>query len=272
MRAFTLTAFAAAAAVAGGLPCADATAQWSTAVDRGLPRSSNGEPDLSAPAPRTADGKTDLSGIWLTVSDFEPPISVEHIPLPRYFVNVAADLKPEEVPMQPWAAELFQQRLQDQGRSSPLAYCKPSGVPMFVTVPLPYKIVQTPDLILMLHEENADFRQIFMDGRKPVEDALPRWLGYSTGRWDGDDLVVTTTGITEHSWLDGMGHPHTEQLRVTERFRRLDLGHLEVEVTLDDPGAYTKPITYTVSATLLPDQDLLEYFCTEDEKSVQHFQ
>ena len=138
--------------------------------------------------------------------------------------------------------------------------------------PLPYKIVQTPDLVLMLHEENSDFRQVFLDGREPAEDALPRWLGYSTGRWEGDTLVVTTVGITEQSWIDALGNPHTEQLRVTERFRRPSVGRLEMDITLEDPGAYTKPITYTVGATLQPDQDLLEYFCTENEKDVQHFE
>ncbi|HEX7062236.1 MAG TPA: hypothetical protein VF200_09705 [Woeseiaceae bacterium] len=123
-----------------------------------------------------------------------------------------------------------------------------------------------------LQEENSDFRQVFLDGREPAEDALPRWLGYSTGRWEDDTLVVTTVGLTEQSWLDALGHPHTEQLRVTERFGRPSAGRLEVQVTLADPGAYTKPITYTVAATLQPDQDLLEYFCTENEKDVQHFQ
>jgi hypothetical protein len=261
-----------AAAAAALLPVPDADAQWASVADRNLPRTPSGEPDLDAPAPTTPDGEPDLSGVWLPVSDFQPPVSVEHMPLPRHFVNVAADLKPEEVPFQPWAAELFQERLADEGKSSPLAYCKPSGVPMFVAVPLPYKIIQMPELVVMLHEENSDFRQIFMDGREPVEDALPRWMGYSTGRWEGDALVVTTVGLTEQSWLDGIGHPHTEQLRVTERFRRVDAGQLEVQVTLEDPGAYTKPITYTVSAALLADQDLLEYFCTENEKSIQHFQ
>jgi hypothetical protein len=143
---------------------------------------------------------------------------------------------------------------------------------MLSSVPLPYKVVQTPSLVMVLYEENLDFRQIFLDGRKPVDDALPRWMGYSTGRWDGDELVVETVGFHDRHWLDGLGHPNTDQLHLIERWRRRDAGHLEIETTVDDPGAYTKPITYTIAATIMPDDDLLEYFCTENEKDIQHYQ
>ena len=136
---------------------------------------------------------------------------------------------------------------------------------------LPYKIVQTPSLVLVLYEENTVFRQIFLDGRKPVANPVPRWMGYSTGRWEGDELVVETVGVTDQSWLDGMGHPHTDRMRVTERFRRRAAGHLEIQTVIDDPGAYTQPFTYTVKATLVPEDDLLEYFCTENEKDAEHY-
>ncbi len=122
------------------------------------------------------------------------------------------------------------------------------------------------------YESNTDFRQVFLDGRKPVEDPLPRWMGYSTGRWDGDTLVVDTVGFVDHLWLDAIGHPNTSALHVTERFRRPDAGHLTIETTIDDPGAYTKPFTYTQPLTLQADSDLLEYYCTENEKDVQHYQ
>ena len=144
-------------------------------------------------------------------------------------------------------------------------------MPQVNAIVLPYKIVQTPSLVLVLYEENTVFRQIFLDGRKPVADPVPRWMGYSTGRWEGDELVVDTVGVTDQSWLDGMGHPHTDRMRVTERFRRRDAGHLEIQTTIDDPGAYTQPFTYTVKATLVPEDDLLEYFCTENEKDAEHY-
>ena len=137
---------------------------------------------------------------------------------------------------------------------------------------LPYKIVQTPDLVIILNEQDTVFRQIFLDGRKTVEDPVPRWLGYSTGRWDDDELVVITTGFTDQTWLDVSGHPHTESLRLTQRFRRLDAGHLEIETTVDDPDAYSQPFTFTISATVMPDDDLLEFFCTDNEISSDHYQ
>jgi hypothetical protein len=263
----------AAVAIAAFLVAAEADSQWVKVPDPTVPRTADGEPDLGAPAPRTPDGKTDLSGVWLADTDPDAaPISVEHMPLPLYFVNIAADMPFEAVPYQPWAAELFQQRLANEGRDTPTASCKPTGVPALDTAPLPYKIVQSPELVLILYEENTVFRQIFLDGREPVEDAEPRWMGYSTGRWDGDALVVETVGFNDQLWLDAMGHPHSEALRLIQRFRRSDVGHLAIETTIDDPGAYTKPITYTVTATLLPDEDLLEYFCTENEKDVEHYQ
>jgi hypothetical protein len=187
-------------------------------------------------------------------------------------IDITADLDPEDVELLPWAAELFEQRLANRGTDSPLAYCKPTGVPFVNAISLPYKIVQTPDLVIVLYEENTVFRQIFLDGRETVPDPLPRWMGYSTGNWDGDELVVETVGLTGESWLDGMGHPHSDSLRVIERFRRLDAGHLEIETTIDDRAAYRQPITYTLTATAVPDDDLLEYFCTENERSSAHYQ
>jgi hypothetical protein len=251
---------------------AGASAQWAKVRDNALPRTPDGKPDLSGRAPRTADGKIDLSGVWLPDPDPNgTPIGIEHMVFSQYFVNIAADMKPEDVPMQPWAAELMKQRLQSEGKDDPLARCKPAGLPSMNSVPLPYKIVQTPQWIGILYEENTVFRQIFLDGRQPVKDAEPRWMGYSTGKWEGDTLVVDTIGFNDRHWLDRMGHPNSDALHLIERFRRRDAGHLEIETTVDDPKAYTKPITYTQKTTLAPDQDLLEYFCAENEKDVQHF-
>jgi hypothetical protein len=263
-----------AAAVAALLVAAPAGAQWAKTPDRAIPRTTSGEADLMAPAPRMPDGKPDLSGVWMPDAEPLPP-GVQAVegdqPFPRHMINIAADLEPEDVPLQPWAAELLRQRLDSAGTTSPMAYCKPTGVPWINAIPLPYKIVQTRRLILILYEEGTVFRQIFLDGRKPVEDAVPRWMGYSTGQWDGDQLVVETVGLTDQSWLDGMGHPHSDRLRIIERFRRHDAGHLSIATTIDDPGAYTRPMTYTITTTAVPDEDLLEYFCTENEKSSPNY-
>ena len=258
--------------LAAGVFASAAHGQWERARDASVRWSREGTPALSAPAPRVR-GKLDLSGTWAPDSEPLPPDipSIEgELPLPRYMIDIAADLKPEEVPFQPWAAEFFSARL-EKGEESPIAYCKPTGVPWINSIVLPYKIVQTSRLLLVLYEENTVFRQIFLDGRRPVERPVPRWMGYSTGRWEGDELIVDTVGFNDQSWLDGVGHPHTERLHVIERFRRPDAGHLEIETTVDDPGAYTKPIVFTVKATLVTEDDLLEYFCTENEKDAERY-
>jgi len=211
---------------------------------------------------------TDPAGLPPGIQTVE---SITGLNAPRYFVDVTADLKPTEVPFQPAAAAAFVQRLQNQGRDDPGAHCKPAGVPAVTNLPIPFKIVQTPGLIVILHEEGSVFRQVFLDSRETVADPQPRWMGYSTGKWEGDTLIVDTVGFNNKSWLDRMGHTHSEAMRVTERFRRRDFGHLEIEVTIDDPKTYTKPIKYLQKATIVPDEDLLEYFCTENEKDVQHY-
>ena len=261
--------------VATAFAACSAEAQWKRAPDASLKRAADGAVDLNSPAPR-AGGRVDLSGVWL--ADAEPVakeagLQIEgDMPFARYFINVLADVPPEQAPMQPWAAEVFQKRLESGGIDDPVAHCKPSGVPILDTIPLPLKIVQMPSAVFILYEENTVFRQIFLDSSRPVEGAVPRYMGYSTGAWDGDTLVVDTVGLSDHHWLDAMGHPLTDRLHLTERFRRRDAGHLEIEVTVDDPGAYTRPFSYTIKSTLLPDEDLLEYFCTDNEKDAQHYQ
>ena len=260
----------AAAVVALLIFASTASAQWTKDPASPIPQTREGKPNLSARAPKTQGGKIDLSGVWLP--DVDPKgtlLSVENQGFSQYFINIAADLKQDAVPIQPSAQALLMQRLQNNGKDAPSAHCKPSGVPVLNSAPLPYKIIQTPRLVVILYEENTVFRQIFLDGRQPVKDPEPRWMGYSTGKWEGDTLVVDTVGFNDQSWLDAMGHPHSENMHLIERFRRRDAGHLEVEVTIDDPKAYTKPITYTQKATILPGEDLLEYFCSENEKDLQ---
>ena len=247
-------------------------AQWSKRLDPAVPRTGDGKFDLAARPPKTRDGKVDLSGVWRPLPDpLGKPQNVENAIVPRYFTDIMADLKPEDVLIQPWAMALLKERVDAHGKLSPSSRCQPTGVPAAATVPLPWKIIQTPQVILILYEENNIFRQIFLDGRPLPKDPDPRWMGYSVGRWEGDALVVDSSGFREGGWLDRMGHPHSSDLHLIERFRRLDVGHLEIDVTIDDPKAYGKRFTYTLRQTLIPDQDLYEYFCTENEKDVEHF-
>ena len=257
------------------LVATDVTAQWATQRDPRVPSLRDGKPNLSAPAPRASDGKPDLSGVWLTNGVPVPPniptVEGNYLRVSPHFIDVTGDMKPDQVQMQPWAADLFKKNLGSNGVLDPAAYCKPVGEPGQAETPLPYKIVQTPRLILVLYEENSIHRQIFLDGRKTVADPEPRWYGYSSGRWEGDTLVVETAGFNDKAWLDRLGHPHSPAMRVTERFRRPAAGRLEVDVTITDPEAYRTPLTFRRQATLTPDEDLLEYFCTENEKSATRY-
>ena len=231
---------------------ATAHAQWDKHPTQGI-KWKDGKPVLTGPAPKARDGKPDLSGVWMPDPDpLGKPNVFENVISPRYFVNIAVDMKMEDVPFQPWARELFMERLQSEGKLDPIAQCKPTGVPGIATIPAPLKIVQTPELVVILHEENTDFRQIFLDGRKLLKDPEPRWMGYSRGRWESGALSVESTGFRDRGWLDRMGHPHSDALRLVERFRRRDAGHLEIDMTIDDPKAYARPIAYTVKYTLRP--------------------
>lgn len=244
----------AALSLAASLP-----AQWKNVRDKSLPRTADGKPGLTAPPLRKADGRPDLSGIWKPENT-------------RYLVDISADFKPGEFPIQPWAAKLTEERRAGLHASEePDANCLPQGVPKIYNTPDPFKIIHEPELIAILYESFGQFRQIHLDGRALPGDANPAWLGYSTGRWDGDTLVVTSAGFNGKPWLDNVGHPATEALRVTERIRRPNIGHLELEFTIDDSGAYTKPWKVTEHMILLPDSELIEFVCNENEKDVQHY-
>jgi|SRR5882672_7409014 len=259
------------AAVAVLALAAPAAAQWAKVPDAGVPQTADG-PNLSAKAPRTADRKPDLSGTWLVDKDPDgKPQGLEQLVFPKYFVNVAADTDFDKVPLTPDALALFRERLAAGGTTSPDAFCKPAGVFELLSGPLPFKIVQTPKLVMILYEGDTVYRQIFLDGRRPVEDPEPRFMGYSTGRWNGDTLVVDSVGFKDEMWLDGMGHPGSSKTHLTERYRRTDAGHLAIEITIDDTVSYTKPLTYAPTFTLLHGEDLLEYFCAENEKDAPHY-
>jgi len=233
--------------------------QWLNYPTPGIPRTAGGKPNLSGPAPRSADGKPDLSGVWNKIS-------------PKYSRNVAADMKAGDV--QPWAEALVQRRQEDLGRDYMNVLCVPLGPGYTVSADSTgaemMKIVQTPGLILILNPD-LTYRQIFLDGR-PLEKAPnPSWMGYSVGRWEGDTLVVESFGFNDRTWLDHDGHPHTEALRTTEKYRRRDFGNLDLEVTFSDPGAYAKPWTVAVRAELAADTDLIEWVCNEKGSGLEHW-
>src|SRR5579862_86021 len=242
---------------AGGLLAGAASAQWLRNKTPNVPRNADGKPNLTAPAPKLADGKPDLSGIW--------------DPDRKFVVNLATGLKPGDVQMQPWAEAVFKERAAGlHSFEEPDANCLPQGVPKIDAAPVPWKMIQTPGQVVILYEAFTQFRQIFMDGRNLPEDPNPIWLGYSVGHWDGDALVVESNGFNGKAWLDQQGHPATEKLRVTEKFHRKDFGHMDIEITINDPGAYTKPWTVTETPTLMLDTELLEFVCAENEQDIKH--
>jgi len=232
---------------------APAGAQWLKDKTPGIPRDKDGKPKLDAPAPRAPNGKPDLTGLW-------------RVDPGGYGDNIVADLKPDDV--LPWAQELFKQRSEEFGISHPLYRCMPEIGPFYSWGM--FKILQTPGTLGILSEAGA-YRQILTDGRDLPKDPNPTWMGYSVGRWEGDTLVVRSAGFNDKTWLDFNGHPHSEALRVTERFRRKNFGEMSVEFTFEDPKAYARPWTISLVGKLAADTELLEYVCNENEKSSAHF-
>jgi hypothetical protein len=244
-------------------------AQWLGYPTAGVPRTRDGRPDLTARTPRTADGKPDFSGVW--ENDGYNPSSAEGLgPVPRtVFFELSFGMNGAP-PYQPWAAELAARRKEDEAKDNPDARCLPIGPLQMLAHPLPKKIVQNPGLMVILHERDMEFRQIYTDGRRLPEDPQPSWYGYSTGRWEGDTLVVETNGLRDGLWADFWGSPLTDAARLTERYRRPNFGTLEIQVTVNDPKAYLRPFTVNVNQHLALDTDLLEYACLENEKDVPH--
>jgi hypothetical protein len=240
-----------------GLFCAPLAGQWRK-LPKVFPVATDGKPNLSAPVPGNKDGHPDLSGIW------EPSAN-------KYVRDIAADLKPDNVPFQPWAKALYEQRIDgSHSGEDPDANCLPQGVPKIDAAPAPWKIVQTPGNIVIVYEAFNLWRQIFLDGRELEPDVNPTWMGYSTGKWDGATLVVDTRGFNGKAWLDQLGKPSTDALHVTERFRRKDFGHMNIQITIDDPKAYTKPWTVNEEVHLLTGTELLEFICNENNRDLPH--
>ncbi|PWU12205.1 MAG: hypothetical protein C5B51_01105 [Terriglobia bacterium] len=247
-------------------------AQWLNYPTKGVPKTPDGRPNLSAPTPRTADGKPDFSGIWEPEHNRPcPPEGCADLEAPQEFVNIGWSLK-DGLPYQPWAAQVVKERVATNRRDDPFSYCLPAGSLRMHVVPLLRKIIQAPGLLLILNEVHGMYRQIFTDGRPLPVDPQPSWNGYSTAKWDGDTLVVQTNGFRDGLWLDTRGSPLTDAAKLTERFRRVDYGHLEVEATVDDPKAYTRPWTIKLKQVIALDTDLLDYICVENEKDAPHLQ
>jgi len=254
-------------------------AQWPKYTLPGSPKAADGKVNLAGPAPRTADGKVDLSGVWETNQGRRgrgpAPVAAEGTgelpPSGSIFGNIGDQIQ-GGAPYQPWAAELVKKRMADNSKDNPDAHCLPMGVMQMTSHPYPKKIIQTPtELILIYEGSGTTVREVFLDGRAlpKADDVEPWWNGYSVGRWDGDTLVVETTGFMDDGWLDVRGSPLTGGARMTERFRRPTYGSLAIEVTIDDPKAYTKPFTATVNNHLLPETQLIEFVCLD--KSAQHY-
>ena len=261
---------------------ASVAAQWPRYPTPGVPKTADGQPDLTGPAPKTADGRPDLSGLWQNVMTFPRTDSVSGtggspradrtIPvIMTLFWNIKYGLK-EPVPLTPWAADLQKRREADNNKDNPDALCLPMGFMQFHNHPQPRKIVQTPTLVLIIYEANDGLRQIFLDGRPlPNNDPQPWWYGYSVGRWEGDTLVVETSGLRDGGWLDVVGTPLTDAARVTERFRRPNFGSLEIQVTVDDHKAFTRPWTVTINQRVMLDTELIEFICNENNIDARHY-
>jgi hypothetical protein len=298
----------AAALIFAAIP-ASLLAQWAPYPTPGVPKLADGKPNMEGPTPRTADGKPDFSGIWQFEGNRSRPPAASGVingsgPAPAAasaagapvakppapptpppagsiglgprppgvseFFDIGSTVK-DGLPFTPWAAALRKQRKDDNNKDNPDAHCLPLGLTQLHMHPQPRKIIQTPGLIVILYEAQGGVRQIFMDGRKlPGSDAEPWWYGYSIGHWDGDTLVVETNGFRDDVWLDVEGSPLTNTGKMTERFRRVNFGHLEMEITVEDPKAYTHPWTVKMKQRLLLDTDLIEFICNENEKSDAH--
>jgi hypothetical protein len=258
-----------------------AAAQWPAYPTPDVPRNDDGSVDMDAPAPRTPWDTPDFTGIWeiqrgaigggeqsRDQDQPELPESDDGTPPLATFFDIGANF---DVPYQDWARELRDQRVADGMKDNPDAHCLPMGHMQFHLHPQPRKIIQTEDVMLMLYEGNAGQRQIFLDGRTtPDNDPLPWWYGYSWGRWEGDELVVTTTHMKD-TWLDVNGSPFTENGTIIERYRRPSYGRMEVDITIDDPTAYTEPFTVRVNHRIMVDTNLIEFVCIENEQSTQFF-
>ncbi|HEY3826883.1 MAG TPA: hypothetical protein VGL82_20130 [Bryobacteraceae bacterium] len=281
----------AAVGVAILLSPADVVAQWVQYPTPGVPRKADGHVNTSGPTPRLADGKPDFSGIWTTAEPNRPseglstpkqdpgprvsqsaddsPGDPSAIRASRQMANIGVDL-PGGLPYQPWLVPIVKERTDNLAKDDPHIKCLPDNFLRAYGLPHLLKFIHNPNLLVVLNENNAGYRQVFTDGRPLPKDPTPSWQGYSSAKWSGDTLVIDTIGVRDDTWIDWNGSVLTEAAKVQERMRRPDFGHLEVQVTVDDPKAYTKPWTVTLRERIIVDTDLIDEICLEDEQSLKH--
>jgi len=270
------------------------SAQWVKYPTPGVPRKADGTVNMSAPAPRLVDGKPDFSGIWTTAepnvlrpgvlsspkeraasteprnpSDAERPGDPSRITASRQMANIGVDL-PGGLPYQPWLAPIVKERTDNLAKDDPHIRCWPDNFIRAYGMPHLLKFVHSPNLLVVLNEMNAGYRQVFTDGRPLPVDPNPSLQGYSSGKWSGDTLVIDSIGFRDDTWIDWNGSVLTEAAKVREQIRRPDFGHLEVQVTVDDPKAYTKPWTVTLKQRIVVDTELIDELCVENEQSLKH--
>jgi hypothetical protein len=264
MRLISLVVFA-------SLPAA---AQWINLPTPGIPRTPDKKPDLSAPAPKTSSGKPDFSGMWvprdaLPCDAKERGVLCTELPVPRQAVNFALGLK-GGLPYKPWAAELVKNRAKETAFLDPHTSCMPPNYPRAWAFPETEKIFQTATELVILHEFNASYRQIFFDGRKLPEDMVPTWSGYSVAHWEGDTLVVESAGYRDDSWLDTAGNFFSDEARLTERIRRPSFGSLDIDVTVNDSKVFTQPWTVALHMRPLLDTEMIDFYCQDNNKDLKH--
>jgi hypothetical protein len=233
-----------------------AHAQWDPYPMKNVPRDAKGKVDINAPARKMPDGKPDFQGFYM----------------PRNFRTLldltAGTTGP--IPLTDWGKQVLQERIDNNGKDHPGVSCLPSGIPEKLSIPDGLKVIQTPDVIVFLYESRTIYRQVFLDGRPLPKNPQPTWMGYSVGHWEGDTLVVETTGQNGKTWLDMRGLPGTESLHVIERYTRPTIGLVNIDVTIEDPKAYTKPWNAKITWNLVPDQDVIESICEENNKDKDH--
>jgi hypothetical protein len=245
-------------------------AQWIYVPTAGAPRV-DGKVDMAAPAPRLPNGKPDLSGIWIsdrTPPGEESPSSGDNLTTSRYMTNMGVDM-PEGLPYQSWLVPIVKERTDNLAVDDPHIRCLPDNFLRAYGLPHQLKFVHTPDILVVLNEMNAGYRQVFTDARPLPDDPTPSWQGYSSAQWSGDTLVIDTIGIRDNTWIDWNGSVLTESAKVREEITRPDYGHLDIKVTVDDPGAYTKPWTVTLRERIVVDAELIDEICLENEQFVQ---
>jgi hypothetical protein len=249
--------------------CLPVAGQWLHYPTAGIPKGPDGKPRLNAPAPRSVDHHPDLTGLWSAEKKPCPPGGCADMMINDQFMDIGYGI-PGGLPLQPWAAELLKQRTLDFGKDDPTTRCLPGSPVQMHTSPFLRKMIQIPGVLVLMSENSALYRQIFTDDRPLPKDPWPYWFGYSSGKWEGDTLVVHTVGFKDEQWLDRNGTPLTDAAKMTERFRRPNFGTLEIEVTIDDPKAYTRPFTVKIRQNLAVDTELLDSACAENEKDWPH--